>query len=119
MTKIAGTGSESGSISQRHGSTDLDPDALQMSWNRNTAPFPCHTIPGSFRYRATRLVGAAAETGVTVQGGLLGDDLPAGLALGQQPEVGAQGPQIRDRRITRSEKRNQGKTLEKVKVLVS
>ncbi len=46
----------------------------------------------------------AAETCVAVQGGLLGDDLPAGLALGQQPEVGTQGPQIRDPRITRSEK---------------
>jgi hypothetical protein len=83
----------------------------KMSWIRNTAPFPCHIIPGSFRYRATRLVGAAA-TGVAVQGGFLGDDLPAGLALGQQPEVGTQGPQIRDPRITRSE-RNQGKKTRK------
>ncbi len=39
-----------------------------------------------------------------VQGGFLGDDLPAVLALGQQPEVGTQGPQIRDPRVTRSEK---------------
>jgi hypothetical protein len=77
----------------------------KMSWIRNTAPFPCHTIPGSYRYRAsaTKLVGAA-ETGVIVQGGFLGDDLPAVLALSQQPEVGTQGPQIRDPRITRSEK---------------
>ncbi len=75
----------------------------KMSWIRNTAPFPCHTIPGSYRYRASDLVGAA-ETGVIVQGGFLGDDLPAVLTLGQQPEVGAQGSQIRDPRITRSEK---------------
>ncbi len=32
--KIAGSGSESGSISQRHGSAD--PDSHQMSWIRNT-----------------------------------------------------------------------------------
>jgi hypothetical protein len=29
MTKIAGSGSESGSISQRHGSADPDPDPHQ------------------------------------------------------------------------------------------
>jgi hypothetical protein len=29
MTKIAGSGSESGSISQRHGSADPDPDLHQ------------------------------------------------------------------------------------------
>jgi hypothetical protein len=76
----------------------------KMSWIRNTAPFPCHIIPGSFWYHATRLVGAA-ETGVIVQGRLLGDDLPAVLALGQEPEVGTQGPQIRDPRVTGSEKK--------------
>jgi hypothetical protein len=32
MTKIAG----SGSISERHGSADPDPDPHQMSWIRNT-----------------------------------------------------------------------------------
>jgi hypothetical protein len=37
MTKIAGSGSESGSISQQmHGSADLDPHQ-KMSWIRNTA----------------------------------------------------------------------------------
>ncbi len=46
MTKIAGsgsaTGSESGIISQRHGSADPDPDRIQpkMSWIRNTALNP-------------------------------------------------------------------------------
>jgi hypothetical protein len=39
MTKIAGSGfeSESGSISQRHGS--VDPDPHQNSWIRNTATY--------------------------------------------------------------------------------
>ncbi len=39
MTKISGSksGSESGFISQRHGSADLDPDPYQMLWIRNTA----------------------------------------------------------------------------------
>ncbi len=41
---------------------------------------------------------------MAVKDGLLGDDLPAGLALRQQPEVGTQGPQIRDPRVTGSEK---------------
>jgi hypothetical protein len=76
----------------------------KMSWIRNTAPFPCHTIPGSYRYRATKLVGSAAATGVIVQGGVLGDNLPASLTLSQQPEVGTQGPQIRDPPVTGSEK---------------
>ncbi len=34
--KIAGSGSESGSISQRHGSADPDPDPHKMSWIRDT-----------------------------------------------------------------------------------
>ncbi len=37
MTKIAGSGSESGSISQRHGSAD--PDRPKMSWIRNIADY--------------------------------------------------------------------------------
>jgi hypothetical protein len=37
VTKIAGSGSASGSISQRHGSADPDPEPPQMSWIRNTA----------------------------------------------------------------------------------
>jgi hypothetical protein len=39
MTKIAGSGSESGTISQRHGSADPDPIRIhtKMSWIRNTA----------------------------------------------------------------------------------
>jgi hypothetical protein len=37
MTKIAGSRSESGSISQRHGSTDPDRLRIKMSWIRNTA----------------------------------------------------------------------------------
>ncbi len=36
MTKIAGFGSASESISQRHGSADPDPDShIKMSWLRN------------------------------------------------------------------------------------
>jgi hypothetical protein len=39
MTKIAGSWSESGSISQRHGSADPDPP--QMSWIRNAVTKRC------------------------------------------------------------------------------
>jgi hypothetical protein len=39
MTKFAGSGSKSGSISQRHGSADSDPDPPQMSWICNTASY--------------------------------------------------------------------------------
>jgi hypothetical protein len=40
--KIEGSAFGSGSISQRHGSADPDPDPPKMSWIRNTAILDPH-----------------------------------------------------------------------------
>jgi hypothetical protein len=57
MTKIAG----SGSISQRHGSADPDPDPPQMSWIRNT-DFSAHLLVQLVGDVGAVLAGALEQT---------------------------------------------------------
>jgi hypothetical protein len=55
MTKIAGSGYASGSISQRHGSADPDPDPLQnvmdpQHWSEPTQKTFNHKNTGTVRF---------------------------------------------------------------------
>jgi hypothetical protein len=52
MTKIAGSGSESGSISQRHGSTDPDPPQIVMDPQHY---YTVHTFSGEKKRAEERL----------------------------------------------------------------